>query len=263
MPRDWSAGPLEAFTGTYGVNYGRLADNIPGSESVVTLLKANKIKNVRIFDADHTVLTAFQNSNLEISVMVPNELLKEISLNEDKAMEWIKTNVEPFLPHTLIRGIAVGNEILGSGNVELQEVLPAAVMNVYQALTRLHLEDLIEVSTPHSQAVFQNSYPPSSCTFRDNIRQYMFPLLEFFEKTGSPFYVNVYPFLAYDSDPATIDINYALFESNPGIYDEKTKLHYDNMFDAILDSTYVALEVAGFGKMEVIIFYQSHVMYHW
>ncbi|KAA8535114.1 hypothetical protein F0562_030117 [Nyssa sinensis] len=81
----------------------------------------------------------------------------------------------------------------------------------------------------------------------------MKPLLEFFSKIGSPFCLNAYPFLAYMSDPDEIDINYALFQSTEGIYDQKTDLHYDNMLDAQIDAAYAALEDAGFKKMEVIV----------
>lgn len=82
---------------------------------------------------------------------------------------------------------------------------------------------------------------------------FMKPLLQFFSEIGSSLYINVYPFLAYMSDPVTINIKYALFLKNKGVYDNKTKLHYDNMFDAQLDAAYFALEKAGFGKMEVIV----------
>lgn len=37
---------------------------------------------------------------------------------------------------------------------------------------------------------------------------YLRPLLGFFSKTGAPFYVNAYPFLAYMSEPSHIDVNY-------------------------------------------------------
>ncbi|WCJ40547.1 Glucan endo-1 3-beta-glucosidase 3 [Euphorbia peplus] len=243
----------EAFTGTYGVNYGRIADNLPSPEGVVTLLKAAKIINTRIYDADHSVLTAFKGSGIQIIIGLGNEFLKEISIGEDRAMNWIKVNVEPFLPGTKIVGIAVGNEILGGGDHELWEVLLPSVKNVYSALRRLGLEKTVEVSSPHSEAVFANSYPPSACIFREDIAIYMIPLLQFFNQTGSPFYINAYPFLAYKSDPEHIDMNYALFKSNAGIEDVKTNLHYDNMFDAMVDASYFALEKAGFPKMEVIV----------
>ncbi|KAL5575581.1 hypothetical protein UlMin_017280 [Ulmus minor] len=243
----------QAFQGTYGINYGRIADNLPSPHGVVTLLKAAKIKNVRIYDADHDVLTAFKGSGIEIIVGLPNGFLKDISVAEDRAMTWIKENVEPYLPGTKIRGIAVGNEILGGGDMELWEALLPSVKNVYSALDRLGLAKTVEVSSPHSEAVFANSFPPSSCVFRDDIAQFMKPLLQFFGQIGSPFYINAYPFLAYKSDPEHIDLNYALFKKNAGIFDAKTNLHYDNMFDAMVDAAYAALEKAGFEKMAVIV----------
>lgn len=220
---------------------------------MVTLLKAAKIKNIRIYDVNQEVLTAFKGSGIEIIVCLANELLKDISVGEDRAMNWIKEKVQPFLPGTKIRGIAIGNEILGGTDVELWEVLLPAAKNVYSALQRLDLSRTIEVSTPHSEAVFANSFPPSSCVFRENVAQFMKPLLQFFWEIGTPFYINAYPFLAYKSDPEHIDLNYALFKKNPGVYDAKTNLHYDNMFDAMVDAAYAALEKAGFPKMQVIV----------
>lgn len=244
---------VDAFVGTYGVNYGRLADNIPAPESVVTLLKAARIKNVRIYDSDHSVLQAFKGSGIEIIIGLNNGLVKDVSVSEDRAMTWVKENVEAFVPGTKIRGVAVGNEILGSGDQGLMEALLPAVKNVYNALERLNLAKQVEVSSPHSAAVFAESYPPSSGVFKDTILPYMKPLLQFFSQIHSPFYMNIYPFLAYISDPVTIDIKYALFKKNKGVYDAKSKLHYDNMFDAQIDAAYAALGKAGFGKTEVIV----------
>ncbi|XP_072983613.1 glucan endo-1,3-beta-glucosidase 14-like [Typha latifolia] len=242
---------VQAFVGTYGINYGRIADNIPPPESVVKLLKLAKIKNVKIFDADHSVLNAFKGSGLELVVAIPNEYVKDMSVNEDRAVDWLKENVQPFLPETHIRGIAVGNEVLGGADQDLAEALFGAIKNVYNATKILQLDNIIEVSTPHSEAVFANSYPPSSCTFKEDVLVNLKPILDLFSHTGTPFYINAYPFLAYKSDPEHIDIKYALFQSNAGIYDAKTNLHYDNMFDAQVDAAYTALEAAGYAKMEV------------
>ncbi|KAJ6363227.1 hypothetical protein OIU78_003414 [Salix suchowensis] len=218
----------EAFTGTYGINYGRIADNIPSPDEVVTLLRAAKIRNVRIYDADHSVLEAFSGTGLQLVVGLPNGYLKDMSANASHAMSWVKENVQAFRPKTSICGIAV-------------------------AISKLGLADAVQITTSHSQAVFANSYPPSSCIFEKNAAQYMKPLLEFFSQIGSPFCLNAYPFLAYMYNPENIDINYALFEKTKGIYDMKTNLHYDNMLDAQIDAAYAALEDAGFKKMEVIV----------
>ncbi|CAL9773479.1 unnamed protein product [Musa acuminata subsp. burmannicoides] len=250
LPRHGLLKKVDAFTGTYGINYGRIADNLPPPESVVTLLKAARIKNVRIFDSDQSVIKAFKGSGIELTVAIPNEYLRDISVYEDRAMSWVKEKVQPFLPGTRIRGIAVGNEVLGS-DPELSQVLFGAIKNVYNALDRLQLSHEIEVSTPHSEAVFANSFPPSSCTFKEDVLVLMKPILDFFSQIGSPFYINAYPFLSYKNEPEHIDINYALFLSNAGIHDAKTDLHYDNMFDATIDAAYAALEAAGYGKMAV------------
>ncbi|KAJ0495999.1 putative glucan endo-1,3-beta-D-glucosidase [Helianthus annuus] len=243
----------KAFTGTYGINYGRLANNIPSPKQVVRLLKAAKIKNVRIYDADHSVLDAFSGSGLDLVIGVNNGLVKDMSDNADRALNWVKENVHAYVPNTHIVGIAVGNEVLGSGDLDLESALYGAVRNIYNATRKLQLDRVVQITTAHSQLVFSNSYPPSSCVFKEDVVQNMKKLLDLFTQIGSPFCLNAYPFLAYMGNPDHIDINYALFKPTDGIYDEKSKLHYDNMLDAQIDAAYAALEDAGFSKMEVIV----------
>lgn len=241
------------FTGTYGINYGRLADNIPSPKDVVRLLKAAKIKNVRIYDYDHNVLNAFRRSGLDLVIGLPNERVKDLSSSADNAYTWVKENVQNYISDTNIVGIAVGNEVLGGADWDLQQALFGAIQNIYNATQKLKLDGDVQITTAHSQAVFSNSYPPSSCIFKDEVADNMKKILGLFKEMGSPFCLNAYPFLAYMGDTATIDINYALFKPTAGIYDEKAKLHYDNMLDAQIDAAYAALEDAGFGKMEVIV----------
>lgn len=248
-----SASLAAAFTGTYGINYGRIADNIPSPDKVVKLLKAAKMKNVRIYDADHSVLNAFKGSGLELVIGLPNGFVKEMSSDSDHALTWVKDNVKAFLPETHIVGIAVGNEVLGGGDNDLSVSLLGAVKNIHNATKQLGIDRVVQITTSHSQGVFENSYPPSSCIFKDGVAQIMKPLLEFFSQIGSPFCLNAYPFLAFTYNPGKIDINYALFQPTEGIYDEKTDLRYDNLLDAQIDAAYAALDNAGFKKMEVII----------
>ncbi|CAH9083911.1 unnamed protein product, partial [Cuscuta epithymum] len=242
-----------AFTGTYGINYGRIADNIPKPENVVKLLRAAKIKNVRIYDADHGVIKAFTRTGLELVIGLPNGDVKDVGASADHALNWVKDNVNAFLPDTNIVGIAVGNEVLGGGDYELATSLLNAVKNIHNATKNLGIHRNVQITTAHSQAVFADSFPPSSCVFKDGVSQVMKPLLEFFSEIGSPFCLNAYPFLAYTYNSDKIDINYALFKSNEGIRDEKSGLYYDNMLDAQIDAAYAALEDVGFKKMEVVI----------
>lgn len=244
----------DAFTGTYGINYGRIADNIPSPDEVVQLLRQLKIRNVRIYDFDHNVLEAFSGTGLELVIGLPNGYLKDMSDNADHALSWVKDNVQNYIPRTRIVGIAVGNEVLGGADQDLWDALLGAVKNIHNATKQLNLDKLVQITTANSYGVFNNSYPPSSCIFAESVRdKYMKPLLKLFSQMGSPFCLNVYPFLTYMSDPDSIDLNYALFEKATGIRDPKTGLHYDNMLDAQIDAAYAALEDAGFKKMEVIV----------
>ncbi|XP_009364059.1 glucan endo-1,3-beta-glucosidase 14-like [Pyrus x bretschneideri] len=243
---------VQAFTGTYGINYGRVGDNLLSPKNVVALIKAAKIKNVRIYDTDRDVLNAFRGTGLEVVVTLPNAMLPDMSLNEDDAVNWVKDNVQSFLPETQIRGISVGNEVLGVAEFELWGALLGAAKNIYKAVKRLKLTD-IQIYTPHAEAVFTNSYPPSSCTFNHNVKKYMKPLLEFFSEIGSPFCLNAYPFLVYMANPKNVDLNYALFLDSKGSYDPNTNLHYDNLLEAQIDAAYAALEDAGFKNMEIIV----------
>jgi len=110
-----SHGPraAEAFVGAYGINYGRIANNIPSPDKVVALLRSSKLRNVKIYDADHSVLDAFRGTGLNLVIAVNNGLLKDFAANESAAMDWLNDNVKPYLPQTRIVGITVGNEVLG------------------------------------------------------------------------------------------------------------------------------------------------------
>ncbi|KAL0337479.1 UNVERIFIED_CONTAM: Glucan endo-1,3-beta-D-glucosidase [Sesamum calycinum] len=125
-----------AFTGTYGINYG--IDNIPTPDKVVRLLKAAKIKNVRIYDADHSVLNAFKGTGLELVIGLPNDYVKEMNAKHMQC---------EGIPSTHIVGIAVGNEVLGGNDYDLSVALLGAVKNIYNATKKLGIDDLVQIST--------------------------------------------------------------------------------------------------------------------
>ncbi|KAK4368926.1 hypothetical protein RND71_012718 [Anisodus tanguticus] len=151
------------FTGTHWINYGRIADNIPSPDKVVKLLRAAKIKNIRIYDAEPSVLNAFKGTGIELVVGFHDRLVKEMSANADHALNWVNDNVKAFLPDTCIVGIAMGNEVLGGSDNELEVALLNAVKNVYNATKKLGISDVVQILTAHSHAVFADSFPPSFC----------------------------------------------------------------------------------------------------
>ncbi|KAL6274838.1 hypothetical protein ACE6H2_025530 [Prunus campanulata] len=162
--------------------YGRIADNIPSPDKVNALIRGAKMKNMKKYDADHDVIKAFRGTGLELVVVaLLNGYLQAMGANEDQVMNWVKENVQAFLPDTLIRGICVGNEVLHVAEFELWGALLGAVKNIYKAVKKLQLADLVQITTPHAQAVFVRS-----CTCEETVKQkYMKPFLELFAEIVS------------------------------------------------------------------------------
>jgi hypothetical protein len=64
----------------------------------VSILKAAKIKSLRIYDADHSVLDAFSGSGLDLVTVLNNRLVKDVSYNADHALNWVRENVQAYVP---------------------------------------------------------------------------------------------------------------------------------------------------------------------
>lgn len=207
---------------------------------------------MKLYDADPKVLKAFANTGVEFMVGLGNEYLSKMK-DPNKAQTWIKTNLLPYLPSTKITSIFVGNEVLTFNDSSLTSCLLPAMQSVHTALVNLGLQKQITVTTTHSLAVLQTSYPPSSGTFRPDLAPCLAPILSFHEKTGSPFLINAYPYFAYKDNPKQISLDYVLFQPNQGMVDPSTNLHYDNMLFAQIDAVYSALGKLGYGKLPVHI----------
>ncbi|KAE9622137.1 putative glucan endo-1,3-beta-D-glucosidase [Lupinus albus] len=103
--------------------------------------------------------------------------------------------------------------------------------------------------------VLETSFPPSNATFRNDISDHVLkPLLEFLSKSESYFFVDVYPFFAWASDPININLDYALFKSKYiRVTDPGTGLVYSNLFDQMIDAVYFALNRLGYPKVPIFI----------
>lgn len=125
------------------------------------------------------------------------------------------------------------------------------MMSIHAALVQTGLDKYIQVSTPNSLSVLQESYPPSAGCFRPQVAGVMTQLLRFLHSTKSPFWINAYPYFAYKDSPTKIPLDYVLFNPNPGMVDPYTKYHYDNMLYAQVDAVIFAMARLGFEDIEV------------
>ncbi|KAH7433642.1 hypothetical protein KP509_07G078800 [Ceratopteris richardii] len=128
------------------------------------------------------------------------------------------------------------------------------MVNIYQALVALGLDNQIMVSTTHSFAILSSSFPPSSGAFEESLaNSYIKPILSFLSTTGAPFMINAYPFFAYKDNPSEVSLGYVLFEQNDGVVDSSNGLRYYNMFDAQLDSVYSAISKLGYNNISILV----------
>lgn len=118
------------------------------------------------------------------------------------------------------------------------------------ALSAAGLSDIIKVSTPVQMGVVGSSFPPSAGTFSQG---YMAPIAQYLQSTGAPLLVNAYPYFSYIANEGNIDINYALFTWRNNFSDINNGYIYRNLFDAMVDAFYAALENAGAGNVTVVV----------
>lgn len=204
---------------------------------------------MRIYAPVPEVLQALRGSNIELMVGVANEDLQNIGTDMAKAYSWVQTNIISY-GNVKFRYIAVGNEI----NPPAWEAnyLVGAMKNINQAITEAGLANQIKVSTPFSTMVLGESYPPSKGSFRLEFRSFINPIISFLVDTGAPFLFNVYPYFSYSGNTQYISLEYALFTSH-GVTVQDGWFGYQNIFDAMLDAGYSALEKAGGASLDIIV----------
>ncbi|KAI3439784.1 uncharacterized protein J3R85_004437, partial [Psidium guajava] len=126
-----------------------------------------------------------------------------------------------------------------------------AMRNVHDALASLGLDKQVTVTTAHSLAILETSYPPSTGKFRRDLVSRVSQVLDFHCQTGSSFLINAYPYFAYKANPKQVPLEFVLFQSSQGITDPSTGLRYENMLFAQIDAVHSALAAIGYANMTV------------
>ncbi|KAK9273658.1 hypothetical protein L1049_018468 [Liquidambar formosana] len=232
-----------------GACYGRNGNNLPTQADVVALYNTNGIGRMRIYDPDTATLQALRGSNIELILDVPKDKLQSLGSDASAATQWVRDNIVNYAD-VKFKYIAVGNEVQPT-ETEAQYVLPA-MQNVHNAIVSANLQNQIKVSTAIDTRLIGTSSPPSAGSFSDSASSYITPIVTFLVNNGSPLLANVYPYFSYVGNPQDIQLPFALFTS-PGVVVQDGNLGYQNLFDALMDVLYSALEKAGGSNVAIVV----------
>ncbi|KAH6828118.1 hypothetical protein C2S53_014959 [Perilla frutescens var. hirtella] len=233
--------------GAVGINYGVLGNNLPPYSAVVSRLQQINVTKIRIFQPNNDLLTALHNAGISVIVGTYNQDLKQLATDPSAASAWVAANIIPHLPYVKITSLAAGNEVYPG---ELQQYLPAAMQNLDAALVAAFLA--IPVTTAISMQTLSSSYPPSAGVFTNDSTAVMGQIAQFLSSKKYPLLLNVYPYYARVGDPANVELDYALFKSGNTSFDDGPNT-YVNLFDALLDAVYTALEKVCASNVEIVV----------
>ncbi|KAG9132166.1 hypothetical protein Leryth_022229 [Lithospermum erythrorhizon] len=207
-----SQNALSTNNGSIGINYGRIANNLPSPPQAIKLLKSQGFNRIKLYDADSAVLKALSGSGIHVTVALPNQELKSAASNQSYTDTWVQSNIMAYHPKTIIDAIALGNQVFVDPQNTTSYLVPA-MYNVYASLGSTTSRQISKLRLPSiALSALGNSYPPSSGSFKsDLVEPLIKPMLKFLKQTGSYLMINAYPFFEYMADTKTISLDYALF----------------------------------------------------
>ncbi|KAG6392430.1 hypothetical protein SASPL_146649 [Salvia splendens] len=225
----------EVAESAIGVNWGTISLHRLSPKNVVDLMKDNKIEKVKLFDADPDSLKALMGSGIQVMVGIPNEMLALLSSSASACDLYVAVGNEPFLT---------------SYSGQFQSYVVPTMVNLQQSLAKANLAGTVKLVVPCNADAYVSNLP-SQGAFRAELTQIMTQIVSFLNSNGSPFIVNIYPFLSMYGN-SDFPQDYAFFEGtmHPVVDGPNT---YYNAFDGNFDTLVSALSKLGYPQMPIVI----------
>ncbi|KAG5389470.1 hypothetical protein IGI04_031011 [Brassica rapa subsp. trilocularis] len=186
---------------------------------------------MRLYDPDHEVLAALQGSNIELILDVPNSYLARIYYFQSQADTWVSNYVRNYTKGIKFRYISVGNEVQPFDTVYVSELVKQRIENENDKLMilRITLGTKCDISPPGNARNRESCFRPRNQGLHNYRHQ----------RNKSPLLVNIDTYFSYVKSRGEI--------INDGFYS------YQNLFLALLDSVYAALEKTGGRSLEIVV----------
>lgn len=125
-----------------------------------------------------------------------------------------------------------------------------ALLNLQQSLAKANLAGYVKLVVPCNADAYESTLP-SQGAFRPELTQIITQIVSFLNSNGSPFVVNIYPFLSLYAN-ADFPQEYAFFEGTTHAVTDGPNVYY-NAFDGNFDTLIAALSKLGYGQMPIVI----------
>ncbi|OAY67224.1 Glucan endo-1,3-beta-glucosidase 1 [Ananas comosus] len=233
-----------------GVSIGTAASGVLSARDLAAFLVRQRIKHVRLYDADAGLLSALAGTGVRVVVGVPNSHLLALAASPASALSWLQLRVLPFLPATLVSHLALGDDLPISAPsllpsppraLALSAALSSSTSPAHQALAPLPFSP--------SSSTLPPSQPPSTAPSSSSS-----PLA--FSRTPRRAHGRPLPYYALTESRGAIPLDNALFRPLPPAREEvdpNTLLHYTNVYDAMVDALYFAMRDLNFSDVPILV----------
>ncbi|KAF3631999.1 putative glucan endo-1,3-beta-glucosidase 8-like [Capsicum annuum] len=234
-----------------GITWGRQQSQLLVPSMVIDMLLQNKIPAVRFMSSASDINQIFAATNISISIRITNRTVNRLN-KKTLVYEWLEAKIkEPINKGVKIVELTVGTEPFSNALYVPKYDVVDSISMMRDVLDEM---DLGHVTTTigHGVDVFNISKVPSESGLHDDIKGMMLKLLEFFNKTGSPFVVNMFP-LQTVRDVMNYPIEFTFFDNMSNLTITDGNATYTNAVELIYDSVESGIINAGYPNMKIVI----------